>query len=115
MPHEIDLHKMAHHISRKHTQYNSHHNRKHVGGGLWEDIGHGVADGLTIGGSLGQIMGGTVGGVGTALLATPAGAPLIAAGGAMFAMGTGAKMTGELAGSNVKTPGVSLDKFILGK
>ena len=115
VPHEIDLHKMAHHISRKHTRHDSHHNHKHVGGGLFEDIGHGIADGLTIGGSIGQILGGTTAGVGTALLATPLGAPLIAAGGAMFSVGTGAKLGGELAGSKIETPGVSLDKFLLGK
>ena len=114
-PAKIDLMKMAHHIRNKHTRYDSHHNHKHVGGGLFEDIGRGVADGLTIGGSIGQIMGGTTAGVGTALLATPLGAPLIAAGGAMFSVGTGAKLGGELAGSNVRTPGVSLDKFLLGK
>ena len=114
-PLNIDLHKMAEEIGKRHARYGHHSMNKHVGGGLWQDIQHGVADGLTIGGSLGQIIGGTTAGIGTALLATPAGAPLIAAGGAMFSVGTGAKMTGELAGSKIKTPGVSVDKFILGK
>ena len=114
-PLDIDLHKMATNIARKHSRYSHHSIQKHVGGGLWQDIQHGVADGLTIGGSLGQIIGGTTAGIGTALLATPAGAPLIAAGGAMFSVGTGSKLAGELAGSKIKTPGVSVDKFILGK
>jgi hypothetical protein len=102
MPQNIDTKSMAEAIRDK-----------HLGGGLWEDIQHGVADGLAIGGSMGQIVGGATAGIGTALIATPVGAPLIAAGAGMFAVGTGAKLTGELAGSHVKTPGVNLGKFVL--
>ena len=114
-PHEIDLEAMASAIRDKHMRVDHHGNRKHVAGGLWEDIQRGVGDGLTIGGSLGQIIGGATGALGTALIATPVGAPMVAAGAGMFALGTGAKLSGELAGSEIKTPGVSIDKFILGK
>ena len=82
------------------------------GGGLWEDVG----TGLKIGGSASKIMGGAAAGMGVVMSVAGApefGAPLVAAGGAAYAMGAGAEALGSLAGSRYKTPKVSGSMFTL--
>ena len=86
------------------------------GGGLWEDVGTGMADGMKIGGSASKIIGGAAAGVGVVMSVAGApefGAPLVAAGGAAYAMGAGAEALGSLAGSRYKTPKVTGSMFTL--
>jgi hypothetical protein len=86
------------------------------GGGLWEDVGTGVARGMSYGGAASKIIGGATAGVGVVMSVAGMpefGVPLIAAGGTAYAIGAGAEAMGTLAGSNVKAPKVTGSMFKL--